>query len=107
VLVSPAAAREKVVRMTLGPFRIEANRDREVCQAVRVPGVPGIGGTFPDDSPLTRVAPVPIRLKNGGAKRFAYKSPAAPNGTITNGGGVEILDPEGKRLAVTGSQAKP
>jgi len=34
-------------------------------------------------------------------------SPAAPNGTITNGGGVEILDPEGKRLAVTGSQAKP
>jgi len=42
VLASPAAAREKVVRMTLGPFRIEANRDREVCQAVRVPSVPGM-----------------------------------------------------------------
>lgn len=69
--------------------------------------VPGIG-TFPDSSPLTRVAPVPISLKNGGVKRFAYKPSAnAPNGTITNGGGVEILDPEGKRLAVTGSQAKP
>jgi hypothetical protein len=68
--------------------------------------VPGIG-TFPDSSPLTRVAPFPIPLKNGGAKRFPYRSPAAPNGTITNGGGVDILDPEGKRLAVTGSQAKP
>jgi len=42
LLASPAAAREKVVRMTLGPFRIEANRDREVCQAVRVPSVPGM-----------------------------------------------------------------
>lgn len=71
---------------------------------VSVPGV----GTLPDSSSVTRVAPVPIPLKNGGAKRFAYKpSPSPPNGTLTNGGGVEILDPEGKRLAVTGSQAKP
>ena len=47
--------------------------------------VPGIG-TFPDSSPLTRVAPVPIPLENGG--------------------GVEIFDPDGKRLAATGAQAK-
>jgi hypothetical protein len=68
--------------------------------------VPGIG-TFQDDSPLTRVAPVPIPIKNGNAKRFPYDAPESPNGTITNGGGVEVLDPDGKRLAVTGSQAKP
>ena len=38
----PAAARQRVVRLTIGPFRIEPHRDREVCQAVRVPGVPGM-----------------------------------------------------------------
>jgi hypothetical protein len=64
-------------------------------------------GTLPDGSPLARVPPVPIPLKNGSAK-FPYKpSVAVPNGTITNGGGVEVLDPDGNRLAVTGSQAKP
>ena len=31
-----------MVRVTLGPFRIEAQRDREVCQAVRIPDVPGM-----------------------------------------------------------------
>jgi hypothetical protein len=37
-------------------------------------------------------------LENRRAKRFAYEpSPAAPNGTITNDGGVDILGPEGKR----------
>lgn len=41
-LGAPAAAKDKVVRLTLGPFRVEANRDREVCQAVRVPQVRGM-----------------------------------------------------------------
>lgn len=41
-LAGPAAAKEKVVRLKLGPFRIEAARDREVCQAVRLPNVPGM-----------------------------------------------------------------
>jgi hypothetical protein len=66
--------------------------------------VPGIG-TFPDAAPLT--GPVTMPVRNGAVKRFAYDAPASPNGTITNGGGVEVLDPDGKRLAVTGSQAKP
>src|SRR5262245_37222132 len=41
---SPASAKkhEKTVRLKLGPFRIEANRDREVCQAVKVPKVAGM-----------------------------------------------------------------
>jgi len=38
----PAAAKDKVVRITVGPFRVEAKRDREICQAVRVPNVPGM-----------------------------------------------------------------
>ena len=40
----PAVAKrtEKVVKLRLGPFRIEANRDREVCQALEVPGVAGM-----------------------------------------------------------------
>src|SRR5262249_28060647 len=64
-------------------------------------------GTFPDDSPLTQVAPASVPLKNGNA-RYAYRSePQAPNGTIVNGGGVELYDPEGNLLAVTGTQAKP
>ncbi len=41
-LASPAAAKDKVVRLTLGPFRVEAKRDREVCQAVRIPKVAGM-----------------------------------------------------------------
>jgi hypothetical protein len=36
------AARRRIVDLAIGPFRIEANRDREVCQAVRVRGVPGM-----------------------------------------------------------------
>jgi len=32
----------KTLRLTVGPFRIEARRDREVCRVVRVPGVPGM-----------------------------------------------------------------
>ena len=77
---------------------------RVLSGRVNVPSV----GTLGDDSSLTTVAPVPIPLQNGNNPRFSYKSnPQAPNGTLTNGGGVEIYDPEGKRLAVTGSQAKP
>jgi hypothetical protein len=41
-LVAPAGAKDTVLRITLGPFRIEAQRDREVCQAVRIPKVPGM-----------------------------------------------------------------
>jgi hypothetical protein len=41
-LAGPALAKDKVVRVTLGPFRIEPKRDREVCQAVRIPKVPGM-----------------------------------------------------------------
>lgn len=64
-------------------------------------------GTIPDDSSLTQVPPKAIPIKNGNA-HFPYKPGAsAPNGTITNGGGVEVLDPDGARLAVIGSQAKP
>jgi hypothetical protein len=40
--VPAPAARRRVVHLKLGPFRIEANRDREVCQAVRVPRVAGM-----------------------------------------------------------------
>jgi hypothetical protein len=41
-VVAPAAARDRVIRLKLGPFRVEAERDREVCQAVRIPNVPGM-----------------------------------------------------------------
>ena len=41
---APAGAKkgEKVIKLKLGPFPIEANRDREVCQALEVPGVAGL-----------------------------------------------------------------
>lgn len=65
-------------------------------------------GTFPDNSSLTQTAPLAIPLKNGANKKFSY-APGVPipSGIITNGGGIEVADPDGKRLAVTGSQSKP
>jgi hypothetical protein len=41
---TPAVAKQtnKVVRLRLGPFRIDPQRDREVCQAIKVPGVAGL-----------------------------------------------------------------
>ena len=41
-LAVPASARERVVHLKIGPFRIEAHRDREVCQAVRIPHARGL-----------------------------------------------------------------
>lgn len=41
-LSGSAAAKERTVRVTVGPFRVEPQRDREVCQAVRIPKVPGM-----------------------------------------------------------------
>lgn len=68
--------------------------------------IPGFG-TMPDDSSLAQVPPIAVSLSKGNGK-LAYKpSPQAPNGTITNGGGVEVYDPTGKLFAVTGSQSKP
>ena len=67
--------------------------------------IPGFG-TLPDGSPLAQVAPIDATVKNGKGK-VSYTAPQAPGGLITNGGGVEILDPDGKTLAVTGSQTKP
>jgi hypothetical protein len=68
--------------------------------------LPGLG-TFPDGASLVQTPPVAIRVRKGNA-HFSYKPQLKPpDGTITNGGGVEILDPTGKRLAVTGSQTRP
>lgn len=65
-------------------------------------------GTFPDDSSATVVAPVPVPLRSGSNRRFEYRPPVQPpDGTIVNGGGIEVYDPEGNLLAVTGSQTKP
>src|SRR5215831_12804238 len=41
-LAGVSAGKERVVRLTLGPFRIDPERDREVCQAVRIPNVPNM-----------------------------------------------------------------
>jgi hypothetical protein len=37
-----AGAKQRVVKLKVGPFPIEAKRDREICKAVRVPGVGGL-----------------------------------------------------------------
>jgi hypothetical protein len=37
-----AGPKQRVVKIRVGPFPIEANRDREICQAIRVPGVGGM-----------------------------------------------------------------
>jgi len=44
VAALPAAAKKKdpIVRLTVGPFTIEPGHDREICQAVRIPNVPGM-----------------------------------------------------------------
>jgi len=63
-------------------------------------------GTFPDDFSLVQVAPLKVPLKNGSNKSFPYKTDT-PVGIIVNGGGVEVYDPAGNLLAVTGSQSRP
>jgi hypothetical protein len=68
--------------------------------------IPGFG-TFPDGSPLAQVAPIAVTLKGGKGKLSYTPDPQAPSDTITNGGGVEVYDPTGKLMAVTGSQTKP
>lgn len=37
-----AKTKDKVVKLRVGPFPVEAKRDREICQAIRVPGVAGM-----------------------------------------------------------------
>jgi len=63
-------------------------------------------GTFPDDFSLAQVAPLSVPLKNGSNRSFPYKADT-PVGLIVNGGGVEVYDPAGNLLAVTGSQSRP
>lgn len=67
--------------------------------------IPGFG-TLPDGSPLAQQPPIVASLVKGNGK-VVYRAPASPSGLITNGGGVEVRDPAGKLLAVTGSQSKP
>ncbi|HEV7732902.1 MAG TPA: hypothetical protein VGR62_12095 [Candidatus Binatia bacterium] len=67
--------------------------------------IPGFG-TLPDGSPLAEQPPIAVTLTKGKGK-LVYRAPSSPNGLLTNGGGVEIRDPDGKLLAVTGSQSKP
>lgn len=42
VPVAAKAQKDKVVHLRVGPFRVEAQRDREICQAIRVPKVAGM-----------------------------------------------------------------
>jgi hypothetical protein len=42
VPASAKPAKDKLVRLRVGPFRVEAQRDREICQAIRVPQVAGM-----------------------------------------------------------------
>jgi len=39
-IAAPVGARDRIVKLRMGPFRVEAKRDREVCQVVRVPKIP-------------------------------------------------------------------
>jgi hypothetical protein len=36
------AAKQRVVKLKVGPFPIEAKRDREICQAIRIAGIGGM-----------------------------------------------------------------
>ena len=40
--LAAAAPKQKVVKLKVGPFPIEAKRDREICQAIHVPNVGGM-----------------------------------------------------------------
>ncbi len=44
LVAGPAVAKtkDKIVKLRVGPFPVEAQRDREICQAVRVPGMAGM-----------------------------------------------------------------
>ena len=65
--------------------------------------VPGIGTFPPGAIPDTRIS---FTVEHGRAK-VPYKTPDVPRGTVVEGAGVTILDPDGRRLAIIGSQAAP
>ena len=52
-------------------------------------------------------APQPIELKNGNGKLTSRLETVIPPGTVSEGGAIIVLDPDGKRLAITGAQSRP
>lgn len=71
--------------------------------------LPSLGTTIPAGHALSQQEPIAIPLRNGNTPKggFPYSPEAtAPAGTIVEGGGITILDSDGRRLAVTGTQAK-
>jgi hypothetical protein len=74
---------------------------------VSIPGqitITGLG-TFPADA-IPEVV-LPLDLKNGAGK-LSFKTPeATPPGLVSDGGGIVVLDNQGKRLAVVGAMSKP
>jgi hypothetical protein len=99
----PAVALEfRGVKNGAGAPYSGALTERVLSGRVSIPGI----GTLPDGSSLAQVPPFSAPITNGRGKA-SYTPPASPEGLITNSGGVEVLDPEGKLLAVTGSQSKP
>ncbi len=60
--------------------------------------------SLPAGFPLAVVAPIPISLRDGVAKKPYSPSQQAPSGTVVEGGGIDIYDSDGKRLATTGAQ---
>jgi len=65
--------------------------------------VPGIGTFPPGALPDVRM---PFMVERGKAM-VVYETPDVPRGTVVEGAGITILDPDGRRLAIIGSQAAP
>ena len=65
--------------------------------------VPGVGTFPPGAIPDTRI---PFTVERGRAS-VVYKTPDLPRGTVVEGGVVTVLDPNGRRLATIGNQARP
>ena len=100
-----ADARERVVRLKMGPFDVEAKRDREVCQVLRIPKVaPGTElVSWEARSRLRRKASV------GSHHLVAYGYSGTggnfPKGIIDSSGCVDIGPPDffGRRVFLAGS----
>ena len=78
-------------------------------EAGRVTLLDGVIGTLVDNSPLAAVSPYRVEVKNGnGSKRFTTPDSTPERGFVVNTlASPVLLDPEGKPLATTGTQAKP
>ncbi len=82
-LATPAPAKQRIVKLKVGPFPIESLRDREICQAFRIKNVPGMA--LVSWEARSRVTPGSSGESVGSHHLVAYGYKGGESGTFPKG----------------------